>query len=66
MCVGNSSLLTGCHQMYSDMSQTSLQAGSIVFYPLHVTFLSLTKELKRPHIVIVRTVTVYLLVRFGS
>lgn len=56
----------GCLQIFSDKSQTSLKAGSLVFYPLHVTLLNFTEEWRRAHITSGRTITSYLPVTFSA
>lgn len=51
-------------QLFSDKSQTSLKAGALSFYPLHVTLVNFLEDWRRQHICEGRTVTAYLPVGF--
>lgn len=53
-----------CLQLYSQKSHMSLTAGAIIFYSIHLTCLSITKENRRQHISSGRTIVEYLPVRF--
>lgn len=51
-------------QIFSDKSQIALKAGTLSFYPLHMTLINFTEEARRCHIVERRTVVAYLPVTF--
>lgn len=51
-------------QIFSDKSQISLSAGSLFFYPVHVTYITFMEDGRRKHISSENTVAAYLPVCF--
>ncbi|NJK52916.1 MAG: hypothetical protein HC936_08975 [Leptolyngbyaceae cyanobacterium SU_3_3] len=58
--------VVGCVQLYSDKSQTSLKAGGLTFYPLHITLMNFSEKIRRLQIMSGATVLGYLPVEFHS
>lgn len=56
--------VVGCSQSLSDKSETSLKAGGLAFYPLHVTPLNFNKWMRRLYTLSGAAVLAYPLVTF--
>lgn len=56
---GEKSCIGGLH-IFSDKSKISLSGCSLVFYPLHVTYINFMEDVRRSHISSAKTVAAYI------